>query len=111
MNSVHLHVDGEGVLWALARCRVCRSVHKYLAIDAICGSARCVSCDHVMELQGAFVESRDAMLPVIDTDKVVEPAPTEGMAVKQVLRERDSPTNSEGCHASSLSGGEEFGPR
>ena len=55
MRSVVMHVDGAGVIWALAKCRVCGEVHKYLAADAITSGVNCKSCKHPMELAGAVI--------------------------------------------------------
>jgi len=57
MESVRLHVDGNGIVWALAKCRLCREVHKYLATDAIAGPVACKSCGHQMYIEGAVVEA------------------------------------------------------
>ena len=56
MLTVRMHVDGQGVIWALAKCRVCGEVHKYRVSDAIAGPVTCKSCGHSMEIQGAVVE-------------------------------------------------------
>jgi len=55
MQSVYMHVDGTGVIWTLAKCRVCGEVHKFLAVDAIAKGVRCKSCNHLMELAGAVI--------------------------------------------------------
>ena len=53
MQSVYMHVDGSGVIWALTKCRVCGEVHKYLASEVIEGHAQCKSCRHRMSMEGA----------------------------------------------------------
>ena len=55
MRSVVMHVDGAGVIWALAKCRLCGEVHKYLAADAIASGVNCKGCKHPMELAGAVI--------------------------------------------------------
>ena len=57
MQSVVMHVDGAGVIWAMAKCRECCQVHKYLATDAISKGVTCNSCGHPMELAGAVIAS------------------------------------------------------
>ena len=56
MQSVRMHLDGNGVLWAMAKCRVCGEVHKYLVSEALAG-AKCKSCGRPMEIQGAVIEA------------------------------------------------------
>ncbi len=57
MQSVVMHVDGAGVIWAMAKCRECCQVHKYLATDAISKGVTCNSCGHLMELAGVVIAS------------------------------------------------------
>ena len=57
MQSVRMHLDGNGLLWAMAKCRVCGEVHKYLVSEAVAGPTKCKSCARPMEIQGAVVES------------------------------------------------------
>ena len=52
-----MHLDGNGVLWAMAKCRVCGEVHKYLVSEALAGPIKCKSCARPMEIQGAVIES------------------------------------------------------
>jgi hypothetical protein len=63
MRTVVMHMDGSGVIWALAKCRVCSEVHKYLAAEAIAGNAICKNCGRPMELQGAVVAAADRTKP------------------------------------------------
>lgn len=55
MESVVMHVDGNGVIWALAKCRVCGEVHKYLAAEAIVDKVSCKSCKRPMKVAGAII--------------------------------------------------------
>jgi hypothetical protein len=57
MQSVRMHLDSNGVLWAMAKCRVCGEVHKYLVTEALAGLVKCKSCAHPMELPGAVIEA------------------------------------------------------
>ena len=57
MQSVRMHVDGSGVIWALTKCRVCGEVHKYLATEVVEGHAVCKSCQHHMSVEGAVFEA------------------------------------------------------
>jgi hypothetical protein len=57
MQSVLMRVDGDGVLWALTKCKVCGEVHKYLATDVVQGPVRCKSCSRQMSIDGATVEA------------------------------------------------------
>jgi recombinational DNA repair protein (RecF pathway) len=56
MQTVRLHVDGAGTLWALTKCRVCGEVHKYQAVEVAKGPVICKSCHRQMEIAGATVE-------------------------------------------------------
>jgi len=57
MRTVVMHVDQAGVVWAIAKCRVCGEVHKYLLTDAIAGAVKCKSCHRPMELDHALIET------------------------------------------------------
>ncbi len=57
MQSVRMHVDGSGVLWALTKCRMCGEIHKYLATEVVQGEAICRSCRHRMSVDGAVFEA------------------------------------------------------
>lgn len=57
MQSVRMHVDGDGVIWAMAKCRICGQVHKYRMTDAIAGAVNCKSCDRPMDLDRALIET------------------------------------------------------
>jgi hypothetical protein len=57
MQSVRLHVAGNGVLWALSKCKVCGEVDKHLAVDAVAGLIACKACGHRMDMKGATVEA------------------------------------------------------
>lgn len=56
MQSVRMHLDGTSRMWAMAKCRVCGEVHKYLVGEALAGPVKCKSCARPMEIQGAVVE-------------------------------------------------------
>jgi hypothetical protein len=55
-----MHVDKNGVIWAMAKCRICGEVHKYLSSEAIAGPVNCRSCGRPMEMQGAVIEGGDS---------------------------------------------------
>jgi hypothetical protein len=57
MQSVRLHVAGNGVIWALSQCRGCGEVTKHLAADAIVGSIPCKRCGRLMDMKGATIEA------------------------------------------------------
>ncbi len=57
MQSVRLHVDGSGTLWAMTKCRVCGEVHKYQAVEVAMGPVICKSCNRQMEIEGATMEA------------------------------------------------------
>ena len=63
MQSIVLHVDGSGQAWALAKCRICGQVHKYLLAEALKG-VRCKSCKHPMEIDGAVIDAATSGKPV-----------------------------------------------
>ena len=60
MQSVRLHVAGNGVIWALSKCRGCGEVNKHLAADAIVGSIPCNRCGRLMDMKGATIEAVEA---------------------------------------------------
>jgi len=49
MLTVRMHGDGNGVIWAMAKCRICGEVHQYLVTEAIAGPVQCKSCGRPME--------------------------------------------------------------
>lgn len=57
MQSVRLHVAGNGVVWALSKCRGCGEVTKHLAADAIVSSIACNRCGRLMDMKGATIEA------------------------------------------------------
>jgi hypothetical protein len=57
MQSVRLHVAGNGVVWALSQCRGCGAVNKHLAADAIVGAIQCKGCGRLMDMKGATIEA------------------------------------------------------
>jgi hypothetical protein len=60
MKTVHLHVDGAGTVWAIAKCRTCGEVHTFRVADAIKSSVNCRSCGRPMDMQGATIEAVEA---------------------------------------------------
>jgi recombinational DNA repair protein (RecF pathway) len=72
MQSVRLHVAGNGVIWALSKCKVCGEVDKHLAVDAVAGLIACKACGHRMDMKGATVEAvavaRDSRPEAADSD-------------------------------------------
>jgi hypothetical protein len=60
MKTVHLHVDGAGTVWAIAKCLTCGEVHKFRVADAIKSSVNCRSCGRPMDMQGATIEAVEA---------------------------------------------------
>ena len=57
MQSVRLHVAGNGTIWVLAKCRICGQVDKHLAADAIVAAIPCGKCGHHMDMKGATIEA------------------------------------------------------
>ena len=57
MQSVRLHVAGNGVIWAMSKCKVCGQVTKHLAADAIVSAIPCKHCGHLMDMKGATIEA------------------------------------------------------
>jgi len=56
MITVRLHVDSNGDIWLMARCRKCANVHKYAAAEVTNRPVKCKSCGAEMHLQGAIME-------------------------------------------------------
>jgi len=59
MITVRLHVDGNGNIWLMARCRKCGNVHKYAAAEVSNRPVPCKSCGAEMQLKGAIMEGGD----------------------------------------------------
>ena len=57
MQSVRLHVAGNGVMWAMSKCRACGEVTKHLVAEAIAGRIACKRCGGLMDMTGATVEA------------------------------------------------------
>jgi len=57
MQSVHLHVAGNGVIWVISKCKSCGEVAKHLAADAIIGPIVCMQCGRQMDMKGATIEA------------------------------------------------------
>jgi hypothetical protein len=59
MQSVRLHVAGNGTIWVISKCKVCGEVDKHLAADAIVAAIPCGKCGHRMDMKGAAIEAID----------------------------------------------------
>ena len=57
MQSVRLHIAGNGTVWIMSRCKVCGSVQKHLAADALVAAIPCGTCGHRMDMKGATIEA------------------------------------------------------
>jgi len=57
MQSVRLHVAGDGVVWAMSKCRACGEVTKHLVADAIASRIACKRCGGLMDMTGATIEA------------------------------------------------------
>lgn len=57
MQSVRLHVAGNGVTWVMSRCRACGEVNKHLIGDAVAGTIACAKCGRQMDMRGATIEA------------------------------------------------------
>ena len=57
MQSIRLHVAGNGVVWAMSKCKVCGEVDKHQIVDAVAGLVTCKACGHRMDMKGATVEA------------------------------------------------------
>jgi hypothetical protein len=68
MQTVRLHADGSGALWALAKCRVCGEVHKYPAVDVVTGPTKCMSCGLEMEIRVATIAAAELSVPLDGTE-------------------------------------------
>ena len=60
MQSVRLHVAGDGQVWAISRCSVCGDIDKHRLQAAATGTVRCDKCGRQMDITGATVEAVDA---------------------------------------------------
>ncbi|MEO8754023.1 MAG: GAF domain-containing protein [Casimicrobiaceae bacterium] len=60
MQSVRLHVSGDGEVWALSKCSRCGEVDKHTLRLAATGTVPCKKCGHQMDMTGATVEAVDA---------------------------------------------------
>ena len=60
MQSVRLHIAGDGVVWVLSRCAGCGDVDKHLASSAIAKPLPCKRCGRMMQMQGATIEAVEA---------------------------------------------------
>ena len=54
-----MHRSGN-VVWAMAKCKVCREVGKHLLADVMNGPVACRHCRHRMDIKGATVEAVEA---------------------------------------------------
>ena len=57
MQTVRLHVAGDGVTWAMAKCSMCGEIYKYRVIEASVGILRCRGCGLPMDMQLAIMEA------------------------------------------------------
>ena len=57
MQSVRLHVAGDGVVWAMSKCRACGDVTKHLVAEAIAARIACKRCGALMDMTGATIEA------------------------------------------------------
>jgi hypothetical protein len=57
MQSVRLHVAGNGVTWVMSRCKVCGEVNKHLLADAVGATIACGKCGRQMDMRGATIEA------------------------------------------------------
>jgi hypothetical protein len=57
MQSIRLHIAGDGVVWAMSRCKICGEVSKHLVSDAIGQTIPCGKCGHAMDMRGATIEA------------------------------------------------------
>jgi len=62
MQTARLHVAGDGVIWAIAKCAMCGDINKYLASDAVTDSIPCKGCGLPMDLQRAIAEANQRRL-------------------------------------------------
>ena len=63
---VRLFWDGSNALWAVAKCRECGEVHKFLADDALREPVQCKSC-------GRKVDLREVVRNLIDAGETTAP--------------------------------------
>jgi len=56
MQRVRLHTAGNGLVWALSRCK-CGNVDKHLVADAIDATIVCKRCGHAMDMKVSTVEA------------------------------------------------------
>ncbi len=68
MKTVRLHRSGN-VVWAMAKCKVCREVGKHLLTDVMKGAVECKHCKHRMDIKGAPVEAVEATAEVRTEDR------------------------------------------
>ena len=68
MQSVRLHIAGDGVVWAMSKCRACGDVTKHLVADAIAARIACKRCGGLMDMTGATIEA------VASADNTAAPA-------------------------------------
>jgi hypothetical protein len=49
MNQARLYLDGSKTLWAMVKCDVCRSVHRFPAVEAMRSTIKCLTCASTMD--------------------------------------------------------------
>ena len=83
MQSVRMHLDGNGVVWAMAKCRVRGEVHEYLVSEVLAG-AKCKICRHPMHhahgghhhapnpvaVSGTLAEGTVEMIETVDGERM-----------------------------------------
>jgi hypothetical protein len=67
MQSVRLHIDGAGQVWAMSRCRECGEVDKHLLERVMAGTVPCRKCGHAMDIAGATIVAAESRLPAKDS--------------------------------------------
>lgn len=80
MQSVRLHIAGDGEVWTLSKCRRCGEIDKHTLRAAATGTVVCRKCGHRMDMTGATVEAVDA-----------EVAKTSGSRILPGLRDGQDP--------------------
>jgi hypothetical protein len=56
MSYARLYLDGSKSLWALAKCDICHTVHRYPAADAARASLECLTCGQPIDVRQGMSE-------------------------------------------------------
>jgi len=59
MQSVRVHLDGNGVLWRLRSAASAAKFNKHVMDEVAAGPVNCKTCSHPMALEGAVLDGRD----------------------------------------------------